>query len=185
MSDIGSPIPLKRASRFSPTQTFPVKPRPVRSHADLPRSVHRSISGRNSAVSIDEVVTFPSNRPRTLTHRLISWLPASIVCWRVADLAGCEKTMLRQQNPDSLLGLGKKRTQPHDAGAEHDIPARPQGAIKDDSSKLACLCYPGDGPDEFLAARVFNEGFLRPRDARARGTHRSSLPWWGAFSASC
>jgi len=68
--------------------------------------------------------------------------------------------MLRQQNPDSLLGLGKKRTQPHDAGAEHDIPARPQGAIKDDSSKLACLCYPGDGPDEFLAARVFNEVYL-------------------------
>jgi len=33
--------------------------------------------------------------------------------------------------------------------------ARPQRATQDSSSKLACLLYPKDGPDEFPTARIF------------------------------
>ena len=33
--------------------------------------------------------------------------------------------------------------------------------------------------------RASNEGLLRPRVARAQGTHRAILPCWRAFSASC
>ena len=77
----------------------------------------------------------------------------------------------------------KKRVLSQDA--QNVIPARPQGANKDDPSKLARVRYLLDGPDESPTARVQRGSSKAARCASTGDSPGHPIPCWRAFSASC
>ena len=68
----------------------------------------------------------------------------------------------------------KKRVLPQDA--QNVIPARPQGATKDDPSKLARVRYLRDGPDESPTARVQRGSSKTARCASTGGSPGHPIP---------
>jgi hypothetical protein len=69
--------------------------------------------------------------------------------------------------------------------AQKARPARPQGATKDDPSKLARVRYPRDGPDESPTAHVQRGSSETARCASTGDSPGHPIPCWRDVSASC
>jgi hypothetical protein len=89
----------------------------------------------------------------------------------------------RSKRASNNVGQGNKEPLPH--GAHKDRSARPQVAIIDDPSKLACLRYPWDGPDESSTACVQRGSSQTARCASTGDSPGHPIPCWRTFSAPC
>ena len=85
----------------------------------------------------------------------------------------------RSRRASNNVGQGNKEPLPQ--GAQKGRSARPQGATKDDPSKLACLCYPRDSPDESPAARVQRGPSEAARCASTGGSPGHPIPLLADF----